>query len=103
MRELTPEELEEHDRLVELESTPEAIAAGRAQARELNRAIEEDSVCGELRRAICRSRLGIYDLGERCGIEPGRLSDFNGGNAPLTSDEFSRLCAELGLRLRPAD
>lgn len=95
----TPEEREQNRLRREraIAEIPEFLA--RAERRE--QALREQSVSGQLRRAIAESRLPYQILSKQSGVELVALADFMTGDAPLDSAAFARLAAALGYELVP--
>ena len=96
-RELTPDEQER------LRVAREEAEADRPRmierAHQLEAAIREETVSGQLRQAIALSQIQYADLARHASITPRELADFMVGEAQLTSDAFDRLAALLGCRL----
>jgi len=120
---LTPEQraemqrqLEEHPdrRRFHMESTPQqraewqkAVAeeeaarpANIARLERMDLAADEETLSGELRRAIRNARRPFSALAKEAGVTPQELLDFRSGDAPLPSDALDRLIAVLGLTAR---
>jgi hypothetical protein len=63
---------------------------------------EEDTLSGELRRAIHASDQSLAELATQVGITPVILDDFLTGERTLRSDVLDRLARTLGYALAPA-
>jgi len=61
---------------------------------------EEQTLSGELRRAIHSSDLPLAAIAAQVGITPIMLDEFLTGERTLRSDVVDRLAAALGLRLQ---
>ena len=94
-----------------VESTPlqreaHAWKAGQALAgrdedqehfRKMQKASQEQTFSGELRRALDAIGSQVLALPDKLGIDWRLLSDFRAGEAPLPSDVIDRLIRELHL------
>jgi hypothetical protein len=67
--------------------------------RRMREAAEENTLSGELRRAIHRGDRDLIALAEMVGITPIQLSEFLTGERTLRSDVLDRLVAAVGARL----
>ena len=65
-------------------------------------AMAEQSISGELRRAIAGCGLRLHDLARRSDVPAAALSDFMAGDAPLDTDQVSRIAAVLDCHLAPS-
>lgn len=74
---------------------PELIA----RERRMSEAAEENTLSGELRRAIHGGERDLIALAEMVGITPIQLSEFLTGERTLRSDVLDRLVAAIGARL----
>ena len=100
-RELTPaeqERLAEYRRQLAAE-LPDLEA--RDQMRKDAR--QENTLSGELRRAIHQSDLSLAEIATRAGIPPIMLDDFLTGERTLRSDVIDRLTITLGYELSRAE
>jgi hypothetical protein len=70
-----------------------------ARERHLREAAEENTLSGELRRAIHRGDRDLIALGKIVGITPIQLSEFLTGERTLRSDVLDRLVAAVGAHL----
>ncbi|MGH7201445.1 MAG: helix-turn-helix domain-containing protein [Planctomycetaceae bacterium] len=98
-RELTEDErsrLQQARAEVEREK-PQIIERGRR----IRQAVEEDTVSGQLRRAMAESELRTEELAEQVGIDRQSLADFMAGDSTLDSDTLSRIAALVGYELQP--
>jgi len=96
-RELTPEE---SARLAAARADTQAEASQFLdRAAQLEIALQEPTVSGQLRLAIVASRLQYTDLARYAGISPQELADVMVGEAELNSTAFDRLAETLGCRL----
>lgn len=75
------------------------------QARDQMRkdARQENTLSGELRRAIQESDLSLAEIATRAGITPIMLDDFLTGERTLRSDVIDRLTISLGYELSRAE
>lgn len=75
------------------------------QARDQMRkdAREENTLSGELRRAIHESEMSLAEIATRAGITPIMLDDFLTGERTLRSDVIDRLTIALGCELCRAE
>jgi predicted transcriptional regulator len=75
------------------------------QARDQMRkdARQENTLSGELRRAIHESDLSLAEIATRAGIPPIMLDDFLTGERTLRSDVIDRLTIALGYELSRAE
>jgi ribosome-binding protein aMBF1 (putative translation factor) len=75
------------------------------QARDQMRkdARQENTLSGEVRRAINRSDLSLAEIATRAGISPILLDDFLTGERTLRSDVMDRLTTVLGYELSRAE
>ncbi len=97
-RELTPEEVErlkKNQALVAAE-LPDLIA--RDQMRK--EAQDEQTLSGELRRAIHTSGMSLSKLAEKAGVTTLMLDEFLTGERTLRSDVLDRLVACLGFKMQ---
>lgn len=80
IRKATPEEAEQHRQRVERATAalPEFLARAERRAR----AIQEQSVSGQLRRAVSNSGLVYEELAARSGVDIYLLADFMTGDTP---------------------
>jgi hypothetical protein len=62
---------------------------------------EEQTLSGELRRAIHASDLSLSVIAPKAGITPMLLDEFLTGERTLRSDVMDRLAAVLGFRFQP--
>ncbi len=60
-------------------------------------AAAEDTLCGQLRRAIHASRRPLGDIARDAGIGPSVLGDFLEGERTLRSDVLDRLTRAAGV------
>lgn len=99
-RELTPAEKERVARYREqiAQELPDLVA--RDQMRKDAR--EEETLSGELRRAVHASELSLAEIAMRAGITPILLDDFLTGERTLRSDVLDRLANVLGCELTRA-
>jgi hypothetical protein len=69
----------------------------------MQKAAEEDTLCGHLRRAIHQSRRPLRDLALQAGISAELLCDFLEGSQTLSSDVLDRLArgADVTVSLTP--
>jgi hypothetical protein len=74
--------------------------AARDQMRKDAR--EENTLSGELRRAIHDSELSLAEIATHAGITPVVLDDFLTGERTLRSDVIDRLTSVLGYELNRA-
>ncbi|HUQ68689.1 MAG TPA: hypothetical protein VM165_04150 [Planctomycetaceae bacterium] len=65
-------------------------------------AMSDNSISGQLRRAISQSRLRYEPLALEAGVSFEELADFMAGDAPLPSTAIDRLAAVLHQTLVPA-
>jgi ribosome-binding protein aMBF1 (putative translation factor) len=96
-RELTPSErerLKEYRALIARE-LPDLQA--RDQMRKDAR--EENTLSGELRRAVHASDLSLAEIAARVAVTPILLDDFLTGERTLRSDVIDRLASVLGCEL----
>jgi ribosome-binding protein aMBF1 (putative translation factor) len=63
---------------------------------------EENTLSGELRRAIHESQWSLAEMAARAGITPIVLDDFLTGERTLRSDVIDRLAGALGYELNRA-
>jgi len=100
-RELTPSEKErlKKYRKQVAQELPELQA--RDQMRKDAR--EENTLSGELRRAIHESDLSLAEIAAQAGITPIMLDDFLTGERTLRSDVIDRLASVLGCELTRAE
>ena len=75
------------------------------QARDQMRkdACQENTLSGELRRAIYQNDLPLAEIATRSGITPIMLDDFLTGERTLRSDVIDRLTIVLGYELSRAE
>lgn len=91
----TPEEAARLDALAaEIESHKEEIIA-RLEREDL--ASQEDSLSGQLRRAIDASLIGPEELANAAGIDLDTFLAFQVGDAELSLKVFERLARRLGM------
>ena len=97
VRELTPSETER----VKKYRDEIAKELPDLQARDQMRkdACEEDTLSGELRRAVHASEFSLAEIAARVGITPVLLDDFLTGERTLRSDVIDRLANVLGCEL----
>lgn len=103
IRQLSPEERERWLRAVQEEEL--AMPRNIAGAQRSLAAIQEESLSGELRRAIVaavHTGTRVRDVAEQAGVPFETLNAFMGGNATLDSDQFSRVGAVLDCHLVPS-
>jgi transcriptional regulator with XRE-family HTH domain len=62
---------------------------------------EVPAMVEQIRAAVRSSGLTSTVLAERTGVDTGRISRFMRGERDLTLHAAARLCAALGLELRP--
>ena len=98
-RELTPEERERLKQQRALIAKELLDLAQRDQMRK--DAQEEETLSGELRRAIHTQNLALKDIAAQAGITPLLLDEFLTGERTLRSDVMDRLAAVLGFRFQP--
>ena len=93
----TPEEIERHkQQWAEAEAElPEFLARNERRAR----ALQEQSVSGQLRRAIVAAAMHPVDLATAAAIPLPDLLDFMCGDAPLDTAAVDRLAAHLHCEL----
>ena len=99
-RELTPAEKERLRNYREQITQELPDLQARDQMRKDAR--EENTLSGELRRAIHASELSLAEIAERAGITPILLDDFLTGERTLRSDVIDRLASVLGYELNRA-
>ena len=63
---------------------------------------EENTLSGELRRAIHGSGLSLSEIASQTGVTPIVLDDFLTGERTLRSDVIDRLAGVLGYELNRA-
>lgn len=76
-----------------------------ARAQRSLAAIQEESLSGELRRAIVAAvhhGTSVRHVAEQAGVPFEILNAFMGGNATLDSEQFSRVAAVLDCHLVPS-
>jgi hypothetical protein len=97
VREFTPEEREHWQKAVaeELAGVPDLIERDRLREA----AAAEQSISGQLRRAIAASKIEYGVLAERSGVSVEMIGEFMCGRAALDSDAFGRLSCLLNLQL----
>ena len=99
--ELTPE------RLARLAEARQQVAAELpdlvARERRMREAAEEETLSGELRRAIHNGDRDLISLAEVAGTTPVHLSEFLAGDRTLRSDVLDRLVMALGAKLVVSD
>lgn len=59
------------------------------------------TITQQLIDAIEQSGQTRYAISQACGVNQGTLSRFVNGKAGVTTETVDRLCAHLGLELRP--
>ncbi|MGD9855466.1 MAG: hypothetical protein AB7U20_11020 [Planctomycetaceae bacterium] len=96
--EFTPEQRAEWERAVTEEEADRP--ANMARLKRMDGAIAEESLSGEVRRAIRDARRPYITLAAEVGVTPQQLLDFRSGDAPLSSDALDRLIDVLGLSAR---
>jgi hypothetical protein len=98
-RELTAEEQERLKRQRELicKELPDLVHRDRMRKE----AQEEQTLSGELRRAIHASALSLAAIASQAGITPFLLDEFLTGERTLRSDVLDRLATALGFRFQP--
>jgi hypothetical protein len=96
-RDLTPEERArlEHYRTQIAEELPDLIEKDRMR----NEAREENTLSGELRRAIHGSGLSLQAIGAQTGITSLMVDEFLTGERTLRSDVLDRLAKVLSYEL----
>jgi transcriptional regulator with XRE-family HTH domain len=96
-RELTPEEQArlEHYRQQIVEELPDLIEKDRMRKE----AREENTLSGELRRAIHGSGMSLETIGVQAGITSLMVDEFLTGERTLRSDVLDRLAKVLGYEL----
>ncbi len=62
---------------------------------------EEQTLSGELRRAVQASELSLTAIASQAGIAPIMLDEFLTGERTLRSDVLDRLTMALGFRFSP--
>ena len=77
-----------------------ARSANIARMERIDAAAAEETLSGEVRRAIRDARRPFAVLADEIGITTQQLLDFRSGDAPLPSDALDRLVAVLGLTAR---
>ena len=77
---------------------PELIERHRIRQAE---AAAEQTLSGQLRRAVNASGIDLSMLAEQTGLTMNEIGAFMSGSAALDSDAFGRLSAALNLRLTP--
>lgn len=103
-RELSPEERERWLQAVAEEER--AMPETSRQSRQSLAAIEEQSLSGELRRAIIagmRAGNPIRQLAEQANVPFETLNAFMGGSVTLDSNQISRIAALLECHLVSSD
>ncbi|MBW3542573.1 MAG: hypothetical protein KY476_20105 [Planctomycetes bacterium] len=80
-----------------------AIPENRARGRQFFTALREQTLAGQLRRAISASPMRLAEVAEKAGVSPDALKAFMFGDAPLDSDAFGRVAAVLSCELAPAE
>ena len=97
-RELTPAESKrlKKDRELISKELPDLIEKDQIR----HDAAKEDTLSGELRRAIHSGGILIPVLAEKVGVSMNILDDFLLGERTLRSDIVDRLALVLGLKLR---
>jgi hypothetical protein len=73
-----------------------------ARDRLRKEAREEQTLSGELRRAIHATELSLADIAAQAGVTPIILDDFLTGERTLRSDVLDRLAAAVGYELHRA-
>lgn len=94
---LTPEQRQAY--LDDVERELAAKNENLAHFRKIRAAAEQPGFFGDVRRAILLAAPSVPDLATAIGIDRRVLSDFQAGDAELSSDALDRLLAQLGLRL----
>jgi hypothetical protein len=99
-RELTPEERDrlKHQRELIAQELPDLTQ--RDQMRK--DAQDEQTLSGELRRAIHTGNLSLKEIAAQTGIAPNLLDEFLTGERTLRSDVMDRLASVLGFKFQPA-
>ena len=95
---LSPERLDEIRRswpLIEAE-LPDLIA----RMESMREASNEQSLCGELRRAVHHSGYTLTQVADRAGLEPDVLSDWLQGTHTLRSDVLDRIAQAVNATVR---
>lgn len=98
-RELTPEELAhlEWARQQVTQELPDLIRRNQLATD----AAKEQTLSGELRRAIHASDVSLARIAKNAGITLLTLDQFLTGEQPLSSDVLDRLAHVLGYELKP--
>ena len=96
-REFTPEERERWQQAVQ--ETEAELPELLERDKRRQSACREQTVSGQLRRAIQSSGLRYDDVSRKIGVPVGRLADFMTGDAPLDSETFDKLSTLLNLQL----
>lgn len=102
-REPTPEQKKRMKELIAQESTPEAMAANRAQAAAM-RAVKKQSLARQTLDLLLaekeRQAVSLATLEERCGITRGNLSKlWNDPDANATLATIERIAAAMGVKV----
>jgi hypothetical protein len=74
-----------------------------AWCRKLDAAAALPGLAGELRRAFRAAKLWPEEIERDCGIDSERLEASLANESALSSDEFERFAARLGLHLAPVE
>ena len=75
--------------------------ARRVESQMRSSAMGEQTLSGQLRRAIAASGLDHRELAAQTGLSPRTLAEFLAGAAPLDSSAFDRLATFLKHELKP--
>ena len=95
---ISPERLDEIRRswpLIEAE-LPDLVA----RMERMQEASNEQSLCGELRRAVHQSGYTLAQVAERVGLDPDVLSDWLQGTHTLRSDVLDRIAQAVNATVR---
>ena len=100
----TPEEVEAIKERWRRAAAEEEAArpANVARDRRLHEALQEQSLSGELRRAVFDSGLDVAVIADQARVPMKSLADFMTGDAPLDTDAAGRIASVLNCHLVPS-